>query len=104
MRYIISIQVTPTQNGFPLATLLINVLGAFLIGLLSALSLKFGLDSRLVTLLQTGVLGGFTTFSTFALETVSLIEGDKWPLALLYMVLSLVLSIVAVIISHVLIK
>lgn len=104
LRYVLSVQLVFSQEGFPFHTLTVNVLGALLIGVLSALSLKHGLDYRLVLFLQMGVLGGFTTFSTFALETVNLLNGGKYGLAILYVLLSLVLSLGAVIIAHVLIK
>ena len=71
--------------GFPLATLIINVLGSFLMGMLAegfALRGAAGHPARLF--LTTGVLGGFTTFSTFSLDAISLYERGEPALAALY--------------------
>ena len=54
-----------------------------------------GIDPRLVLFLQTGICGGFTTFSTFSFETVSLMDEGKIPLALLYLCASVTLGISA---------
>lgn len=58
-----------------------------------------GLDPRLVLFLQTGICGGFTTFSTFSLETLSLIENGKLAVALAYIALSIVLGILALLLA-----
>ena len=71
--------------GFPLATLIINVLGSFLMGVLAegfALRGAAGHPARLF--LTTGMLGGFTTFSTFSLDAISLYERGEPALAALY--------------------
>ena len=71
--------VNRTSEGFPWHTMLINVSGAFLIGVLMALALEKGVisgDWRLF--LGTGVLGGFTTFSTLSYESVALIADGLW--------------------------
>ncbi|MCJ2138775.1 fluoride efflux transporter CrcB [Methylobacterium sp. E-066] len=71
--------------GFPLATLVINVLGSFLMGVLAegfALRGAAGHPARLF--LTTGILGGFTTFSTFSLDAISLYERGEPALAVLY--------------------
>ena len=58
--------------GFPVRTLAINLIGSFLIGAVTALALKRAApDPRLVLFLKAGVCGGFTTFSSFALESVA---------------------------------
>ncbi|MDP4026277.1 fluoride efflux transporter CrcB [Methylobacterium sp. NEAU 140] len=75
--------------GFPLATLLINVLGSFLMGVLAEAFVLRGADGHPVKLLlTTGVLGGFTTFSTFSLDAVSLYDRGQVAAAALYVVLS----------------
>ncbi|WP_417753522.1 fluoride efflux transporter CrcB [Slackia sp.] len=69
-------------GGFPVATLIANVLGCFVIGVLSALfEGPFAGRDHVRLFAVTGVLGGFTTFSTFSLETVQLLESGAWGMA-----------------------
>ena len=86
-------------TGFPLGTLSVNVLGCFAMGLLIAwLALKApGGGQNLRLFLATGVLGGFTTFSAFSLETVLLWERGAIAPALGYVVASVVGSIAALV-------
>jgi CrcB protein len=86
-----------TPSGFPLGTLIVNVLGCALIGLVTALLIGPLASNRefLRLLLIVGVLGGFTTFSTFGLDTIDLFEDGQTKQAILYIVLSNVLGIVA---------
>lgn len=86
---------TVGEAGFPLATLVTNVAGAFLIGAVAAAAATAGLSPRATLLLKTGVCGGFTTFSTFALETGDLIERGAYGAAAAYLVLSFVLGVAA---------
>lgn len=86
---------TVGEAGFPLATLVTNVAGAFLIGAVVAAAPLTGLSPRTTLLLKTGVCGGFTTFSTFALETGDLIERGSYLAAGAYLVLSFVLGVAA---------
>ena len=86
-------------HGYPwLATLAINVLGGLAMGvLISTLALRGGADQeRWRLLLGVGVLGGFTTFSTFSLETVMMIQRKAWLTAAGYVSGSVVLSIAGV--------
>ena len=85
----------PFAGSFPLITLLINLAGSFCIGLIAALSGQF-LSPNLTLFLKTGFCGGFTTFSTFSLETVQLIGKGKAPAAVLYAVLSVCLCLLGV--------
>lgn len=80
--------------GFPLATLLINILGSTLMGVLAQGFLIRGGESLPVRLfLTTGILGGFTTFSTFSLDAVALYQRGEGLTALLYVLASVVLGI-----------
>lgn len=82
---------------FPLSTCIINILGCFLIGLISGFVEKTQLITPEVRLLlMTGVLGGFTTFSTFGLETFSLIRRNNFQFAFLYVGVSVGAGIFAV--------
>ena len=84
-------------SGFPLATFLINVLGSLLMGVLVGVLVKltpvWGPEARLF--LAVGVLGGFTTFSSFSLEAVSLLEKGEIVLALGYVAGSVVFGLAA---------
>lgn len=84
------------QRILPVKTLLINILGAFVIGVLAVLGEKHSLPPLLVLTLKTGVCGGFTTFSTFALETSQLFQNGSYGLGIGYVCASVVLSIAAV--------
>jgi len=83
--------------GFPYGTLAANILGGFLMGVLvGVLALRGGADQeRWRLLLGVGVLGGFTTFSSFSLETVLMIERRNYALAAGYGAASMGLSIMA---------
>jgi fluoride exporter len=79
--------------GFPYGTLFINVSGSFLIGIVAQLALTraFGMTPLLRLLLATGLLGGYTTFSTFSLDALTLLESGMLP-ALMYTFVSVVLG------------
>lgn len=96
-RYLIGLIPLSPSNGFPVKTLVINVAGAFAIGLIAAAAAKNAdISPRIVLLLKTGICGGFTTFSTFALEISDMIRGGSWAAAAAYMLLSLILGVAAV--------
>jgi len=81
-------------TGFPLGTLTVNVLGSFLMGVLVEMSaLVWSPGPALRALLTVGMLGAFTTFSTFSLEIALLYERGQLGLSTLYVILSLALSI-----------
>lgn len=73
------------SSQFPSGTLLINVTGAFVIGLLFTLATRNFISVPLQTILATGFLGGYTTFSTMSWEGVQLARGGSTPLSLLYL-------------------
>ncbi len=76
---------------------IINVLGSFVLGLVCALVARHvNASPQLVLMLKVGLCGGFTTFSTFALETSDLLQAGAWPAALAYAAASVVLSVGAV--------
>ena len=79
---------------FPVAVLGVNILGSFLMGVFVVAAAQKGL-TQLSPLVMTGLLGGFTTFSAFSLETVTLIERGQVAWAGLYVALSVGLSILA---------
>ena len=83
LRYVADTLVSDRFGGtFPLGTLVVNLTGSFLLGVLTGLVLYHGVgqSSRLVA--GTGLLGAYTTFSTFTLETVTLVESGELGLAL----------------------
>lgn len=71
--------------ALPLGTWLVNLLGSLLLGVLAALTVREGLDPGWRLVLGTGFCGGFTTFSTAAVETVRLVQGGRPGLALLHL-------------------
>ncbi|TRB09563.1 fluoride efflux transporter CrcB [Agrobacterium tumefaciens] len=97
-RYLVGVwSVRLAGLNFPWGTLAVNVAGSFLIGLLVELvarRLNASMEMRLF--LVTGVLGGFTTFSSFSLDAVSLFERGALGLSAVYVLASLAVSIAAV--------
>ena len=81
-------------TGFPYGTLFINVAGSLVMGLIAEyFALKSGLPQRWRLFLTTGILGGFTTFSAFSLDTILLFERGQPGLALLNMAASLAFAV-----------
>lgn len=98
-RYAVAVALAghPVQSRFPLATFAVNLLGCALIGVLAGLWERHPfLDPRLRLFLITGVLGGFTTFSAFGLETLGLLRDGKVAMAGLYIMSSVLLGVLAV--------
>jgi CrcB protein len=80
--------------GFPFGTFAVNVSGSIVMGLLAGYLAFKGEATQIWRLfLMTGILGGYTTFSAFSLDSVLLFERGQWGLAALYVVASVVLSI-----------
>jgi CrcB protein len=97
-RYAASVFIPPV-SGFPLATLFVNIVGSFIIGFYGTLS---GPDGRLFATVRqrqfvmTGICGGFTTFSSFSLETVRLLQAGMTQTALLNISISVVTWLLSV--------
>ncbi len=78
-----------SDNGFPVGTLIINLLGCFLLGwLLTFFSIQKKIRPEITLFLGTGFIGSFTTFSTFSVETILLIQGGLAIYSLLYVLVS----------------
>ena len=81
-------------SDLPVGTLSVNVLGCLLLGLLTGLlALRVTLSAEVRAFLSVGMLGGFTTFSTFAMQGGLLIERGQMGIATLYMIGSIVLGL-----------
>ena len=92
-------------HGFPWGTLAVNIIGSFLMGLLvEGAAVRWHLDGNLKALLMTGLLGGFTTFSTFSLDVVTLLQRDQILLAGVYLLGSVIVSILALFLGILLIR
>jgi CrcB protein len=88
---------------FPWGTLLVNVTGSFVIGLFATLTAPDGrlfVDSTTRQFVMIGILGGYTTFSSFSLQTLALMNDGEWLLAGMNIGASLVLCLVAVWVGH----
>ena len=81
--------------GLPCGTLTVNLTGGLAMGLLAGWLTRAGLGEPWRLFLGVGVLGGFTTFSSFSLDTVMLVERGEWPAALGYVLVSVIGSIAA---------
>ena len=101
-RYIISgIAYRQFGETFPWGTFAVNMIGSFLIGFLWALFEQSHLSSTLRTLIFMGILGGFTTFSTYTLESFNLFRDGEIKLAMLNIIISNFLGIIVVFLGFV---
>lgn len=91
-------------NSFPLATWIINISGSFLIGILFAYTLKNPESKWINLFLMTGLCGGFTTFSTFSLESLRLLQNHQYQLAIFYMLSSVIVALAATFLGFVIAK
>jgi len=84
------------DTTFPMGTLVVNVLGSFVLGLSLPFFVSLAWSAELRTLVTIGFLGAFTTYSTFSYEAVVLLEGGEWARGGLYMGGSLLLGLVGI--------
>ena len=97
MRYLCVEAITRVWgSGFPMGTMIVNLLGSFAMGLALIWFLEKSADARVSVFLITGVLGGFTTFSAFSADTLMLVERGKMLAASGYVAGSVGLSLMAV--------
>lgn len=93
------------SKHFPYATLTVNIIGSFIIGIIVAMSIKeAGLPGQWKLFLATGICGGFTTFSAFSLENMELLQSGKPGMAIMYIMLSVVLGIGAAFLGYFLLR
>lgn len=97
-RYAVSL--LPWTDRFPLATLLTNLLGALLIGFVAGLSGQGRLSKQWTLFWKTGVCGGFTTFSTFSLESMDLLREGRWLAGGIYIALSVGCCLIGVVLGQ----
>ncbi len=97
-RYGVGVAIPHDAAGFPWSTVVINTVGCFLLGVLMALLGQLSSPHRLLRpFVGVGIIGGFTTFSTFTVDTERLLEAHRPILAGLYVLCSVVFSIVAIV-------
>lgn len=101
IRYFVASWVQPSWwPGFPFGIFVVNITGGLVMGLIAALAaLKLQMTPEVRAFLTTGILGGYTTFSTFSLDSALLIERGAWAQAVTYVICSVVLSILAIFIG-----
>lgn len=104
-RYLISLVMKGISKGFPWATLVVNLVGCFLIGLLWGVCSKNGTESSNWALFLTvGLCGGFTTFSTFSKEALVMLQGGSvWGFAG-YVAISVIAGIALVALGYSLVR
>ena len=102
-RYWIGTWTLPISRELPLGTIAINVIGSFIIGFIGTLTLATGrhpLPENGRLFIMVGICGGFTTFSSFSLQTLDLLRSGAWTRALVNVALSVLLCIAAVAAGH----
>lgn len=94
LRYVVGrVAQGSSATGFPIGTMVVNVTGCFLIGVLVRQLMNVQTSPEIRALLVVGFCGGFTTFSTFSAETIGLIEGGEYGRAATYVILSVALCL-----------
>ncbi len=104
-RYVISVLALPLSRDLPWGTIGINVLGSFVIGLFGTLTLaqsRYPASENLRLFVMVGLCGGFTTFSSFSLQTFDLLRSGGFVRATVNVVASVALCVVATAVGHLL--
>jgi CrcB protein len=102
-RYVISVLSLPISRELPIGTILINITGSFIIGFFGTLTLahgKFPVPENVRLFVMVGFCGGYTTFSSFSLQTLDLLRGGMVARAFVNVAASAALCILAVAIGH----
>lgn len=99
LRYIVSLICQNSGKGFPWSTLIVNLVGCFLIGLLSGLLTRTSQSQYLSLFLTVGLCGGFTTFSTFSKECLNMLQTGDFLHLILYSTISLLAGVLLVFIG-----
>ena len=103
LRYVLTRLTLDVSARFPWGTIGINVLGCFIIGFFGTLTMpggRFSASENARLFVMVGLCGGFTTFSSFSLQTFDLLRSGAWGRALMNIVLSVVLCFVSVALGH----
>jgi len=103
LRYAIARIMEPVSGGIPWGTVLINVSGCFVIGYFGTLTLasgRYAVPEYIRIFVMVGICGGFTTFSSFSLQTFDLLRSGHWGRALAHVVVSVIVCLVAVAVGH----
>ena len=97
LRYLISLSIqSKIFSTFPFGTLTVNILGSFVIGIIFGFSEKFNLAPEWRLFLATGICGGFTTFSSFSLETMTMLQEGQYLYGVSYITFSILFGLIAV--------
>ncbi|MBB6013200.1 fluoride efflux transporter CrcB [Aquamicrobium sp. NLF2-7] len=102
-RYLVSVVAQPISGSLPWGTIIINIAGSFIIGLFGTLTLaqgRFPVSENVRLLVMVGICGGFTTFSSFSLQTLDLMRSGAMGRAAVNIVASVVLCVGAVALGH----
>ncbi|MDC3412866.1 fluoride efflux transporter CrcB [Aquibacillus sp. 3ASR75-11] len=90
LRYLVG-EWIPSTNGFPFGTWTVNLIGCLILSwFFTITSKRWSINPNLKLAIGTGLIGSFTTFSTFSVETINLIQNSQFMIALLYILLSVI--------------
>lgn len=105
LRYLLAAALMPISQGFPWAIMLVNIAGCAVMGGLAGFeAFSSAMPAQLRMFLMTGVLGGFTTFSAFALDTIMLAQRGEMVRAMVYVALSVGASLAAFVAAMALVR
>lgn len=104
-RYLLSQTIqTRFLSAYPFGTFTVNIIGCLIVGIIFGLSEKFNVSPEWRLFLATGICGGFTTFSSFSLETMNMLKDGQYLYSFLYISSSVILGLIAVYLGMLLLK